>query len=101
MTKSDGGIFVYHLSNLAGRRLSTPYYYPDVSHVDFPDTFTLTEERAQQFTDPDDSVRYLKVKIAEYPLYIWIPQQILTARSAQEKRSHTISSQVFMHWLNS
>ena len=100
VTRTDG-IFVYHLSDLSGRRLSTPYYYPDLTHVDFPDKFVLVQDRAQQFTDPDDAVRYLKVRIAEYPLYVWIPQRVLSDRSAEEKRTHTISSQVFMHWLNS
>ena len=95
----------YTLRDLGGNLLPSAYYYPELSKTIFPHKFTIDRSSPQrQFTDQLDptvkKTKYRYIKINEYRQPIWIPDDVLQkGRSAEERRTHTISSAVFMHWL--
>lgn len=90
----------YKVVDLSKEPVLGYFVYPELSVTAFPSVFHLTDTRTQQFTNPQDRVKYLKVKIAEYWNHIWLPKKVLQQRSAAEKQTKTISSAVFMKWLN-
>ena len=93
--------YVYKLTDLSGRQLPSGYYYPELSKTIFPHKFSISPGPQRQFTDALDATRtkYKQIKIDEYCDKIWIPDRVLQERSAEDKRTHKISSAVFMHWL--
>ena len=93
--------YVYKLLDLSGKQLPSGYYYPELSKTIFPHKFSISPGPHRQFTDALDSSRtkYKQLKIAEYRDTIWIPDRLLQERSAEDKRTHKISSAIFMHWL--
>ena len=93
---------VYKLRDLQGIDLKSVYYYPELSKTEFPHKFKIVAITGQ-FTDKGegDGTKYKLVKIAQYANKVWIPDKILSEdRSSEDKRTHTISSTLFMHWLN-
>ena len=92
---------VYKLRDLQGSDLKSVYYYPELSKTEFPHKFKIAAITGQ-FTDKGegDGTKYKLVKIAQYANQVWIPDKILQDRSAKDKRTQTISSSLFMHWLN-
>ena len=92
---------VYKLTDLSGKQLPSGYYYPKLSKTIFPHKFSISSTPRRQFTDALDAYRtkYRLVKIEEYRNKIWVPDRLLQERSAEDKRTHKISSAIFMHWL--
>ena len=93
--------FVYKLTDLSGKQLPSGYYYPELSKTIFPHKFSISLGPQIQFTDALDANRtkYRLLKIEEYRDKIWLPDRLLQERSAEDKRTHKMSSAVFMHWL--
>ena len=93
--------YVYKLTDLSGKQLPSGYYYPELSKTIFPHKFSISPGPQRQFTDALDATRtkYKQIKIEEYRYKIWLPNRLLQEQSAEDKRTHKISSAVFMHWL--
>ena len=93
--------YVYKLTDLSGKLLPSGYYYPELSKTIFPHKFSISPGPQRQLTDALDATRtkYKRIKIEEYRDKIWIPNRLLQEQSAKDKRTHKISSIVFMHWL--
>lgn len=90
----------YKIADLSKEPVLGYFTYPELSVTVFPTVFHLTDAKAQQFKNPEDGIKYVKVKIAEYWNHIWVPEKILQQRNASEKKNKTISSATFMKWLN-
>ena len=95
----------YKLRDLQGNQLASAYYYLELSKTVFPHKFKIVDDitTVRQFTDNLDANRtkYRLIKAAECQTPVWLPEMLLWERSAEDKRTKTISSAVFMHWLNS
>ena len=93
--------FAYKLKDLTGSDLTSVYYYPELSKTVFPHKFKIVSIE-RQFTDKleGDGTKYKLVKIAQYNHQVWLPDKKLQDRPAEDKRTNTISSSLFMHWLN-
>ena len=100
----DGHI-TYSLANINNDNIPSEYNYPELSKTVLPVKFKIENyANSRQFTDTLDPQRtkYKQIKIEQYAWPVWIPDSVLaSARSAEDKRSHTIPSRLFLHWLRS